>query len=304
MYGRPAADTRLREHFSAMMRARGAHVPFERFEAASIISGGLRLHLDVIDVAAEAPTVVFIPGTAVYGLAFGDLLDGLAQGGCNVVSVDLRGHGRSDGERGDYTIPLLVEDARAAVEYARRRFRGPIFAIGSSQGGIVGLYLAATDAPVAGVICHNAADLSDPELLRHMGKPAVLGLLRPVLAAAARRFPTFKLDIRRYLNLLLPGRSQVKDFLATDPFSTKVITLRALASLSSAPLARPVEAITTPVMFVAGGRDTIFPLAFTESLFDRLRCDKQLKVYRDRGHFLFTSKVDRVLPDMLAWIKR
>jgi alpha-beta hydrolase superfamily lysophospholipase len=293
----------LRDHFDSLMRARGAAVSFDRFTTASTTSGGLRLHLDVIQSAAGAPTVVFVPGTAVYGLAFGDLLAGLADGGCNVVSVDLRGHGRSEGVRGDYTIPELVDDARAAVDYARRRFGGPVVVAGSSQGGIVALYLAATDAPIAGVICHNAADLADPALLRAMGKPAALELLRPVLNTAARAFPRFSLNIGRYLDLLLPGKSLVKDYLAADPYAVKVISLRALASLSNARLARPVEAITTPVMLITGGRDKIFPLPFTEALFRRLTCEKRLQVYPGRGHFLLTNKVHTVLPDLHAWIR-
>src|SRR5262245_7726226 len=106
----PLTTAELRSHFDQIMARRGAHVPFERFELASARSGTLQLHVDLIAVHDQAPTVVFIPGTSVYGLLYGDLLAGLADGGCNVVSVDLRGHGRSEGHRGDYTIPELVDD--------------------------------------------------------------------------------------------------------------------------------------------------------------------------------------------------
>jgi alpha-beta hydrolase superfamily lysophospholipase len=293
----------LKDHFERMMAMRSAAVAFERFEPASTTSAGLRLHLDVIEVERASATLVFVHGTAVYGLVYGDLLAAVADGGCNVVSVDLRGHGRSEGRPGHYTMPELVDDARAAVEYARRRFGGPVVAAGSSQGGLVALYLAATDAPVSGVICHNAADLADPGNLRRMGKSPLLALPRLALLAAGRLWPHTEIAIRRYFDLLVPGPSKVKDRLAADPFTIKVISLGALASLSSAPLAKPVEKITTPVLIVHGGRDTLFPLAFTEALFARLTCDKKLLLYPERDHFVFTEQVGAVVPDLLAWIR-
>lgn len=274
----------------------------ERFVAAAVECDGNRLHLDVIDVDRAAPTLVFVPGTAVHGMVYRDLLATLADGGVNVVSVDLRGHGRSGGKPGHYTIPALVRDARAAVDYARSHFAGPVVASGSSQGGIVALYLAATDAPLDGVICHNAADLSDPENLVHMGKSRMWLPVRRVVLAVASRFPEVEIDIQRYLDLLVPGRSKAKRMIAADPLALKVITLGALASLSSAPPARPLEQITTPVLLLHGRRDQVFPQRFADALFSRLRCPKEMKVY-DRDHFIFTERVDTVVPDMLAWIR-
>jgi len=76
-----------------------------------------------------------MPGTSAYALIYGEFLKALADRGYNVVGFDPRGHGRSGGERGSYTIPELVSDMKAAVEYAQKRFGDPIVVAGSSQGG-------------------------------------------------------------------------------------------------------------------------------------------------------------------------
>jgi alpha-beta hydrolase superfamily lysophospholipase len=295
----------LKAYFERVMADRDAAVPYERFEKARVTSEGNSLHLDVIEAGIDRPTVVFIPGTSVYGLVFGDFLAALADRGVNVVSVDPRGHGRSEGPRGDYTIAGLVADGRAACRYARQRFGGPIFTCGSSQGGIVSFYLAATDEELAGAICHNAADLADRNNAKLVTDHTVIAqLLRPIVLALAKIRPGLRFDVQRYYDLLSRGDQRVKDWLAADPLSLKALSIRALASLASTRLDRPVEQITTPILILQGDRDRIFPLAFTRSLYDRLTCDKTLKVYPGIGHFLVTDHARRIAPDVVDWLEQ
>ncbi|MGH8454276.1 MAG: alpha/beta fold hydrolase [Nevskiales bacterium] len=298
------SEAELKTYFARIMAERKATVPFERFEKARIQSDGFSLHLDVIEVARGKPTVVFIPGTSVYGLVFGNFLAALADRGVNIVSVDPRGHGRSEGKRGDYSIPELVADGRAAVRYARQRFGGPIFVSGSSQGGIVAFYLAATDEALAGAICHNAADLADPRNAKKVtDHPWIAQLLRPLVLGLAKVWPGLTFNVERYYDLLSRGDKRVKNWLATDPLSLKVISIRALASLTTAKLDRPVEAIKTPVLLLHGAKDNIFPQAFIRDLYARLTCDKALKLYPDVGHFLVTDHVHKIVPDIVEWIE-
>lgn len=294
----------LKSHFDMVMARRQADVPFSRFEAAQITSDGIRLHLDVIAVDDAAATVVLVPGTSVYGLVYGDMLAGLADAGFNAVSVDPRGHGRSDGRRGSYTIPELVADARAAVAYARDRFGAPVVLAGSSQGGIVAFYCAATDEKLAGAVCHNIADLANPASAGLTDRQAAARLMKPLAGWLAAVFPELPIPIKGYLNLLSRGHEDIKARLAADPLSLKVIRLKALASLGTAPLPCPVEQISTPVLILHGARDTIFPQRYVEELYGRLRCHKELKIYPELDHFLCTDNVPVVLPDVVSWIRQ
>jgi len=220
--------------------------------------------------------------------------------------MDPRGHGRSEGARGSYTISELVIDTRATVGYARKRFGDPIAVGGSSQGGIVAFYFAATDEPVAGVICHNIADLGDPLSIRLTRNPSLSSLLKPVLKVFAPIFPEMRVPISFYLNLEaeeMRGYGTLKAFVDQDPLVVKSIRLKGLASLASEKLPRPVEQITTPVLVLHSGRDNIFPSDYIEGIYNRLTCKKSLKVYLDLPHLICTEYVSTIIPDVVEWLE-
>lgn len=302
--GGPAPGLDLEAHVARMMKRRGSPVTLERFESAAVRSDGIELHLDIAVAESARATVVFIPGTAVYGLVFADFLAALADRGYNVVSFDPRGHGLSKGRRASYTIPEIVRDARAAIAYARDRFGGALFVAGSSQGGIAAFYTAASDEPLAGAICHNAADLADPRNAELTAHPRLARALKRALLLAASAAPEAGLDMQWYFHLLSRKHREVKELLAADPLTLKTVRLRSLASLASAPLPRPIEAIQTPILILHGARDTIFPLPYMQRLYQRLTCDKAFELYPDVDHFLVTGHADRVATDCAAWMDR
>ncbi|MEE9381369.1 MAG: alpha/beta fold hydrolase [Hyphomonadaceae bacterium] len=295
-------ETEFGAHFDRLMEKRGADVRFDRFTSDTIMHDGNRLQLDIIEVDKSAPTVVFVPGTAAYGLVYGNYLGALADSGINVVSFDPRGHGRSGGLPGSYTIGEIISDARAVAAYARDRFDGAVFMSGSSQGGIVAFYAAATEEPLAGVICHNAADLMDPINLENMDNPKAARRATGVVKILAKLFPKMPIKMERYLNLLSKDDSPAKRRMLADPYMSKVIRLRALASLSTTKMARPVEEIKTPVLLLHAGEDEVFPQSLAEGLHARMTCEKELVIYPGLGHFLFSEHISAVMPDIKRWV--
>lgn len=294
----------LRAHFDVVMKRRSADVDFDRFESASISNEGETLHLDIIEVDPAAPTLVFVPGTSVYGLIFGNFLAGMADAGFNVVSFDPRGHGQSSGLRGDYSIEWLVSDAKAAINYAKQRFSGKVFVGGSSQGGIVAFYVAASGIDIDGAICHNLADLPNTGKAGMTDHPWIAKLIRPVVMSIAKLRPHTMFNVKRYYDLLSSGDDTVKDRLANDPLALQAISFRALASLTSTELDRPPNQINTPILVLHGEDDNIFPLAYVQSLFEQLPNPKNaMKVYPGIGHFLVTEHPDTIIPDMKQWME-
>jgi pimeloyl-ACP methyl ester carboxylesterase len=222
------------------------------------------------------------------------------------VGFDPRGHGRSQGARGSYTVGELVADMRSVVEHARKRFGDPVVVAGSSQGGITAFYLAAAGAPVAGVICHNAADLSDPDSVRLTRFPRIGRLLKPALPRLARMFPELPVPMTAYIDLKLePVRNMgsARDVLYWDPLLVPFVRLKTMASLGGEPLARPVEEIEIPVMLLQAEKDTIFPTDYIETIHARLRCEKSLKIYPGLPHYMIVDHVDRILNDVVEWME-
>jgi len=292
-----------------------SHV-YGKWEEERIKSKGAELFSCVFPLEEGAPTIVFIPGTSIYALCYAELLYSLYEKGFNVVSFDPRGQGRSTGVPGDYTIMEHVEDAKAAARYARERFKGKVFVMGSSQGGIEAFYLAATPDPEAdGVICHNIADLPSSESIRltRFGPPnrmtALHGLMSrlmvPFMNFAGSVMPGLRVPIPFYLDLKAEKMEPYGDawtFIKEDPLALTSITMRAFSSIATTPLPRPPEEIDIPVLVLHSTGDEIFPEDYVRSLYERLTCDKEIKVYEGLPHLITIEYVDRIVPGVALWV--
>ncbi|MBN1365265.1 MAG: alpha/beta fold hydrolase [Syntrophaceae bacterium] len=296
----------VRSTIAWICRQRGVADFYDRFEADAVMSGEIRLHLDVIPVDTRRPTVVFMPGTNAYAMLYGEFLTALADEGYNIVGFDPRGHGRSGGRRGSYTMPELLTDMLTAVDYARQRFGDPVAIAGSSQGGITAFYAAASGTPMACAICHNAADLSNPDSVRLTRYPFLGRLLKPAAMRMARVLPELKIPMIAYLNLKAePVRNMgsAKDLIDHDPLLIPYIRLKTMASMGSDPPPCPVEEIKTPVMILHAGADGIFPTDYIQSLYARLTCKKDLRIYEGLPHYIIVDHIDKIMPDILRWLE-
>lgn len=300
------ADRRIREFLGGVYEMRQTECFFDRFERDSITSGGLRLHADVIEVNEKSPTVVFMPGTNAYAVLYGEFLAALADAGYNIVGFDPRGHGRSEGRRGSYTVPELMADMRAAIRYARRRFGDPVVVSGSSQGGITAFYVAAEGYPVAGALCHNIADLGDPSSVSLTAHPTFSRYAKPLVTAAARLCPEFRVPMTLYIDLAsepIRGLGNSREVLKSGALLVPFVRLKGMASLAGEKLPCPVEDVSSPVMVLHGARDVIFPESYVRAIYDRLTCSKRMKVYDGFHHYILFDNVDAVAPDAVEWLQ-
>jgi alpha-beta hydrolase superfamily lysophospholipase len=270
-----------------------------------IDSGPYRLHLDILPADKDSPVVVFIPGTSIYAQFYTPFMSALHQAGFNVVGFDPRGHGRSSGPRGDYTIDGIVDDTLAVVAYARRRFKKPVALVGSSQGGIVAFYAAARDDALAAVVCHNLADLNG-KTNQVLSRIRVPSWSTPLVQAVMGLYGGFLIPIALYLDLtkeFLKDGTPVATYARKDPLALSWISLRALSSLLRTPLAKPVEAIKVPVMVIHPEKDHIFPQWYVESVYNRLGCKKRFCFMKNSSHLVMNNRIDKVVPDVARWLK-
>lgn len=279
---REEATIRILQHERAMRRR----------ETARIAVPGGEVHLDVYPAdAAPGPsaadhegapstggTIVFVGGLSNHALGYADFLDRLAERGWNVVAFDLRGHGRSSGRRGDFTMQTLVEDARGAVAYALERFGGPIGFMGSSLGGYYSL------------VCANAIEEIEAAVSHFIYLPDV-----PVTKKDARMVP-----VARLLNKVAPWirlntrkiaewdavneTAELRQRCYDDPLMAWRYTVRALVSGIEYEPARPLTELRVPTCVIIGERDQMTPMRYTRDIYDRLTGDKRLVVIPGAGH--------------------
>ncbi len=294
-------------YFDYMAETLGYPPYHHYFVSDTVMSDGLKLHLDIYEYDKKAPTIVFIPGTAIYALCYAEILYKLGESGFNVIGLDPRGHGQSEGVRGDYTVSELMDDIECTIDYAIARFNKKVSLMGSSQGGILSFYMAARDERIDSVICQNFADLTGDETTQLTRHPRLFKYLRMIIGGkAGELIQNAMIPMSAYIDMdSIPVKyfGNIRQFIENDPLAVKNISVRALQSLGHTALDKPISLIRTPVMVFQGDNDSIFPVTYTKNIYDKLSCKKRMIVYPKMSHALMSENVDEILPDIVEWLR-
>jgi alpha-beta hydrolase superfamily lysophospholipase len=128
-------------------------------------------------------TVLIVHGLGEHCGRYEEVAERIHRWQWNVLSFDLRGHGRSEGRRGGLQRPddLLV-DLASVVDIARRSSTGPLILLGHSLGGLIAARFvaellasapAAWSRPLEGLVLSSPA--LDPGL--NLGQKLMLALV-------------------------------------------------------------------------------------------------------------------------------
>jgi alpha-beta hydrolase superfamily lysophospholipase len=142
--------------------------------------------------AAEAPTVILLPGTGSHARFHSAALGAFRERGIHAIGLDRPGHGLSGGRRGHAPIEVTIDAIEQARDYARERFGGKVGLVGHSFGGIIAWYALTRQQPIAdAVVC--AGSIAHPHVL-----PTRQARLRaPVVRRLARIAPHRTLSIKK-----------------------------------------------------------------------------------------------------------
>lgn len=123
--------------------ARDYLIPVDEASESAPVRVGARFHL--APKALEAPNLLFFHGNGEIVADYDDIGQAYAQAGINLLAVDYRGYGRSDGTP---TATAMLTDSRAIFAWARQKLqaqghKGPLAVMGRSLGSASALELAA-----------------------------------------------------------------------------------------------------------------------------------------------------------------
>jgi uncharacterized protein len=160
-------------------------------EVTLTASDGVRLHAWLFKAPSRAPTVILCHG---HGGNKHTLLPlaNLLFPAYNVLLLDARGHGESEGNRTTVGYEERL-DVHAAVDELLRRDLGPIGILGTSMGAAIAILAAAEDERIAAVVADSSfARLwwAVAEVARLRGYPPGVA---PVMANAACRMTSLRL---------------------------------------------------------------------------------------------------------------
>jgi acylglycerol lipase len=211
--------------------------------------------------------------------------------------VDLRGRGRSDGERFYVqNIADWVSDVETVMTLARSREPGlPVFLLGHSAGGVVScLYTLEHQAELAGFICESFA----------------LQVPAPDLALAAFKGLASLAPHAHVYNLK-------NEFFSRDPKAVQALNEDPLVAGETQPLQTAAEMvradkrlkvefprIALPLLILHGTADKATKFSGSQLFYEKAGSrDKRLKLYEGHFHDLLND-IDKelVIADIESWI--
>ena len=243
--------------------------------------------------------VVVVPGFKSHSGYYGWAAEQFVAAGLAVYAIDLRGRGKSDGERffienfDDY-----VSDVATLVTLAKSREPGvPAFLLGHSAGGVIScLYTLEHQNEIAGLICESFAhQLPAPDFALAVLKG--LSHVAPHVHVLKLKNEWFSRDPKVVAAMdadpLLAGETQ--------PTLTMAAMVRADERLK-----KDFPLITLPVMILHGTKDEAAKPSGSQFFYDTAgSSDKTLKLYEGGFHDLLNdTDKEVVMADITGWINR
>jgi lysophospholipase len=252
--------------------------------------------------AASATTrgaALVVHGYADHGGRYTEVAQKLAGIGLAALTIDYRGHGRADGQRGHCeSFSEYLDDLDAAITRARVATNGgPLLLVTHSHGGLLALR-ALTD--LARPVKVDGVVLSSP----------FLGF-RPVPRAKAA---AGKVASRLYPALSMPNGlsiddlthdEQIKRVSAADGLRHDQATARWFTEAEGAQefVLRFADRLAVPSLWLVANADPIVDVATTKRVYERAGGDKKLELYEGYFHEIFNEVGRaRVFQDLTRWI--
>jgi acylglycerol lipase len=260
--------------------------------------GGLNIAFRSWQTQAPARgVVVIVPGFNSHSGYYQWTAEQLTADGLATYAIDLRGRGRSDGERfyvesfADYVsdVATLVAQVKSGAADL------PLFMLGHSAGGVVAcLYALEHQAELKGLICESFAhELPAPDF----ALAALKGLNH--VAPHAHVLHLKNEDFSRDAAVVQAMNSDPLIAHETQPTRT----LAALVHADDA-LKKGFPRITLPVLIMHGTADKAAKASGSQHFYDRAGSpDKKLKLYDGAYHDLLNDRgKEQVMADIKNWI--
>lgn len=263
---------------------------------------GLRLFYRHYRADSERARMLISHGLGEHAGRYGNVIERVVPKGISVWASDLRGHGRSGGNRGHVIkFDQYVADLRATVALARSDLPAamPCFLLGHSLGGLIALAFA----------------LQHPDLFDG------LVVSSPCLGMVIK-VPPVKKALGSFMSRVWPGLSMGNELDAahisrdtavvsayeSDPLVHDRVSARFFTELMQAIEAvnQQAFALKVPVLMQVAGEDFLVNAESSRLFFDKLTVeDKTLHVYEGMYHEIYNAPTEEkksVLDDLEEWL--
>jgi alpha-beta hydrolase superfamily lysophospholipase len=260
--------------------------------------GGLQIFTRHWPARSPKASIVICHGVNSHGGQYARAAESFVGHGFAVTALDLRGRGKSEGERFYVeSVDDYVSDLSQTIEQARARHPDlPLFLLGHSAGGVTAAsYALDFQARIDGLICESFA----------------FRVFAPDIALAALKGASHIAPHLHVLRLKMEDFSRDREWveqLLADPLTRdEVQPVQTVAALARAGdrLEREFGRIALPVLILHGTSDKVTRPEGSQTFFDDAgSIDKQLILYDDYVHDLLNDVGrERVMEDIVGWVE-
>lgn len=259
----------------------------------------MKLATTACEVSSPKASLVVLHGLSEHSGRYQHVARFFCEKGFSVFLFDLRGHGRSEGVRGDAnSLEDFLQDLDFFLDGLKPN--GPLFLIGHSFGGQLAInYLSIPERAAR----FKGALLSSPNIRLQLSLSPLKVQAGRFLSHLAPRFP-----LANEIPVDFISRDpEVVWAYKTDPLVYRKISAR-LGSLileNQEQIFRLAEKIRIPVFFMQAGEDRICSPEATREFFQKIPIeDKQIRIYEGLYHEIFNEPTkEKVFYDMEKWIE-
>jgi acylglycerol lipase len=243
------------------------------------------------EAKAQTAAVVFVHGIGMHGEAFASVAAGLSARGLTFIVPDLRGHGRSEGKRGELVPPhVLRADLGAVIGWVENHHTdSPVILAGESMGGLFAAdYAWRGERPLAGLALLAPAFAVHPA---QVVTPEPADLLTPGMVS-------LDAEARLRASTREPGFIKAR---RADPLALHKVTASYLATIAALQVewALAGSEIRSPVLVCVGGQERVVDPVATKRVYDRLGTPVAQKTWRQWDEACHTLCWDSATPEII-----
>lgn len=250
---------------------------------------------------ADRPVVIFLHGIGMHGKPYEAIAAGFTARGLTFIVPDLRGHGRSQGNRSTLPEPqVLRRDLDEVIGLVNRRHaQAPIVLAGESMGGLMAAdYACRDDRRLAGLALLapafklNRSQIDFEELRKNLPKWFLEGV-------------PLDNDAKLAVSTRDGGFCKARQ---TDSLALHKVSPSYLFTILGLQLDWPAAAvkIKLPLFIAVAGKDKIVDVKIIKTVYQDAASAKDVKVWREWCEAFHTMCWDpstpQVIDDLVTWV--
>jgi alpha-beta hydrolase superfamily lysophospholipase len=253
----------------------------------------MNVHIDHYKAAEPKATLILFHGVGGNGRLLSFIAVRLAARGYEVICPDLPLYGHTE-YRGKITYDTWVRCGCALVSHYKRPGTANIVLFGLSAGGMLAYQIADECGGIQGIIATCLLDQREVSVTKRTATNPLMAVTgKPFLAMTHKPLGKLKLPMKMITKMdKLSNNKDLVRLLLRDKRASGISLPMAFvhAMLNPSIKTEPEQFAACPVLLVHPVEDKWTDVSLSRIFYDKLSCDKELKMLDGAGHFPIEEK--------------